>query len=737
MDNEQVLKIVLKAQDEASAAFRKAAEEVDKLQKTIKDGTDKASDSLEKAGKSASYFKDHIQDIGIAATGILGTIGALTRSMVDVAATMEQNRIAFTTMTGSAELAGKTLKQLSDFAATTPFELPQLVEGSKKLLAYNIEAKNIIPTMKMLGDISAGVGMDKLPNLILAFGQVKAATHLTGMELRQFSEAGVPLLDALVKQANAAGGAWVTVGKSAKKSKVDVAEVTEKIGILNQKMAENHEKYKEGSVAYRQAQLQLKGLNDKLSEAGSAGTTTGKVWQKMTVTANDMIEKISAGEVTFDQVQKALSGMTEKGGKFFDLMKQQSGSFSGIMSNLQDNLTRLSMQIVGMSESGEIRQGSIFYYVKEGAQKLLVVMDDLRPKLVRFADDMLRNKTVVIAVAGALGGLTVAAMAAAVAFAGPALAGAAAFAAAGAAIAFMIQDVTTHLREMTPMLAVLGTTLTILSLTNPFTALITGTGILAAGFYYLSTQTDFLKTKNDLLKDSNDRLTQAQDRLKGSTDGLTDAQARLKDMQVQLSGAALMVENAQSNLDRTQKIYGQNSYEVRQARQLLAEAELNAERTMRETTKAMQEADKAKETFIKNSKEVAKAQDDVTEKTKLQASAWDSVVNAISGAIGKLNEWNNNIKKATGGIGATFPGYHLPGFAEGTNFAPGGWSVVGERGPELVNLPRGSQVIPNNRTEQYFNGGNVNIAAVYVSSEGDIQTLAQQLAYYRKTRGNL
>jgi len=34
-------------------------------------------------------------------------------------------------------------------------------------------------------------------------------------------------------------------------------------------------------------------------------------------------------------------------------------------------------------------------------------------------------------------------------------------------------------------------------------------------------------------------------------------------------------------------------------------------------------------------------------------------------------------------------------FASGTSFAPGGWAMVGERGPEIVNLPRGAQVIPN------------------------------------------
>lgn len=42
----------------------------------------------------------------------------------------------------------------------------------------------------------------------------------------------------------------------------------------------------------------------------------------------------------------------------------------------------------------------------------------------------------------------------------------------------------------------------------------------------------------------------------------------------------------------------------------------------------------------------------------------------------------------------------IPGFATGTSYAPGGMTVVGERGPELVNLPRGSQVVTNSRTER-------------------------------------
>lgn len=56
-------------------------------------------------------------------------------------------------------------------------------------------------------------------------------------------------------------------------------------------------------------------------------------------------------------------------------------------------------------------------------------------------------------------------------------------------------------------------------------------------------------------------------------------------------------------------------------------------------------------------------------------------------------------------LGNLFGGFSLPGFANGTNNAPGGLALVGERGPELVNLPRGSQVIPNNE----LRGGGMNV----------------------------
>jgi|GEM_PF-5299105 len=137
-----------------------------------------------------------IRNIGV---GMFASIAGSIGLAVSKTGEFEQTQIAFSTMLGSEEKAYKLLQEMTEFAKTTPFELAGLEDQVKKLLAYGIEQENVIATTKMLGDISAGVGMDKLGNLTLAFGQVKAATKLTGNELRQFTEAGVPLLDALAK----------------------------------------------------------------------------------------------------------------------------------------------------------------------------------------------------------------------------------------------------------------------------------------------------------------------------------------------------------------------------------------------------------------------------------------------------------------------------------------------------------------------------------------------------------
>ena len=158
-------------------------------------GFDVDDTALRRVDQNLVSVRNNVRRLSIFMAAGSVAIGAF----VNEAAKLEQVEIAFETMLGSAEAAQERLEELFEFARTTPFSIPGVVDGAKRLLAMGIESERLIDTMKILGDITAGVGRDKFPQLILAFGQVRAATKLRGQELRQFTEAGVPLLDELGK----------------------------------------------------------------------------------------------------------------------------------------------------------------------------------------------------------------------------------------------------------------------------------------------------------------------------------------------------------------------------------------------------------------------------------------------------------------------------------------------------------------------------------------------------------
>ena len=109
---------------------------------------------------------------------------------------------------------------------------------------------------------------------------------------------------------------------------------------------------------------------------------------------------------------------------------------------------------------------------------------------------------------------------------------------------------------------------------------------------------------------------------------------------------------------------------------------------------------------------------------------WENVKNGLGAALISLVGLNGSgIKDSLSYAWSNFKG--MFGYATGTQFAPGGWSVVGEKGPEIVRLPRGSEVYPSGVTPRIESGGNVanyynvEIRAADVREFNDIVRLAQ------------
>lgn len=88
------------------------------------------------------------------------------------------------------------------------------------------------------------------------------------------------------------------------------------------------------------------------------------------VNTTELTGLIEAGKVGFPEVQKAFEMMTAEGGKFHGTMEKQSKSLSGMFSTLKDNIGLAAREMIGISQEGDVRKGSIFDRLRDAAGKL-------------------------------------------------------------------------------------------------------------------------------------------------------------------------------------------------------------------------------------------------------------------------------------------------------------------------------------------------------------------------------
>lgn len=127
------------------------------------------------------------------------TVERFVRGLYTIGGEFQKQRIALTSILGDSMKAETIFNRIKDLAVVSPFQFKELASYTKHLSAYSIPYEELYDTTKRLADISAGVGVD-MGRIILAYGQVRSAAFLRGQELRQFTEAGIPLVDELAKR---------------------------------------------------------------------------------------------------------------------------------------------------------------------------------------------------------------------------------------------------------------------------------------------------------------------------------------------------------------------------------------------------------------------------------------------------------------------------------------------------------------------------------------------------------
>ncbi|MCM1295801.1 MAG: hypothetical protein NC311_09695 [Muribaculaceae bacterium] len=155
-----------------------------------------------------SYLNILIQRLAVYSS--LGAVMGFLTKVREVTAQFELQRISLGAIINDQVRANSLFNEIKQFALQSPIKILDLTKYTKQLAAFRFETDTLFDSTKRLADISVGLSVP-MDRLIIALGHVKAATHLTGITLRQFSMAGIPMLELLAQQYSDLEGRAVSV----------------------------------------------------------------------------------------------------------------------------------------------------------------------------------------------------------------------------------------------------------------------------------------------------------------------------------------------------------------------------------------------------------------------------------------------------------------------------------------------------------------------------------------------
>jgi tape measure domain-containing protein len=139
------------------------------------------------ANLSSSAIIGGIQSISSAVKNLIGNV-------IDAGTTAERQAVSFETFLGSKEKAAKVLADIRNFAATTQFQLPEVTDAGKQLLAAGFGAEELIPTLKMVAEVATAA--DKpLSQVLFIYAQIKNQGKAMAGDINQLYNAGLGAKD--------------------------------------------------------------------------------------------------------------------------------------------------------------------------------------------------------------------------------------------------------------------------------------------------------------------------------------------------------------------------------------------------------------------------------------------------------------------------------------------------------------------------------------------------------------
>lgn len=172
----------------------------------LKNGLKNTTNELKNHKSGISGVSTEMNKLKTMVTGFIAAYGGkkLWEMLIGSNAEMEQYTTSLEVMLGSTEKASAMIEKMREFAAKTPLTLDNVISGGTMLMSYGVDEDDLLDTMTKLGDLAGG-NAEKMNRVTLAYGQMLAKGKVTGEELMQMTEAGVPLQTALAESIGVTG----------------------------------------------------------------------------------------------------------------------------------------------------------------------------------------------------------------------------------------------------------------------------------------------------------------------------------------------------------------------------------------------------------------------------------------------------------------------------------------------------------------------------------------------------
>lgn len=335
-------------------------------EQTLKAQISATTGELSKQGKelndvhtSAGKASSALGGLGTAFKGAIALGGgkALVECLIGSNAQMEQYTTSFEVMLGSADKAKTLMADLTDFANTTPLELPDVTKQATNLVSYGVSANDVIGVLQKLGDLSMG-NADKLESVSAAYGKMKNSGKVTLEYLNQMTENGVPILQAL---SDTMGVAKESI-----------------LGMIT-----------DGSVKFSDMENAITSLTTGTGKFAGMMEKQSKTMTGMTSTLKDFFAQVGRdiGENSFEQLKTSLAGFMDK----LNEMKS-NGTLDQIeesIGNALASLVNLGIELA-KSDSWEKTAKGIGYFADAitGAKNALDWLDERLPGTQQAIENM-------------------------------------------------------------------------------------------------------------------------------------------------------------------------------------------------------------------------------------------------------------------------------------------------------------------------------------------------------------